>query len=260
MSRLAKIRAVAEFPGMVVQAGAARALAQTSKAPRFCGIYPSREAALEAIPKSALSGYDHSEIAEVSLEQMSQRSLFDYPIAFWLTRLLPESPAVVDVGGHFGTKYIALRDLVDLEDVSWSVVDLPQIIEAAKTKQLNNELPAPIQFLAEYPNSGNSSILIASGLFQYYDRPLSELLESRPKHVLMNKIAVTAGKSFFTLERIGNARVPYQVRNKDLWRTEVENCGYEIVDTWQIPSISHKISTHPWRPASQSFGMYVRRS
>lgn len=255
------LKSLARWPGHLTRATSARLLANTRRAPRFCGIYPTRETATAAIPANALAGYDNEGVADVSWEHMCQRQLVDYPLIFWLQKLLPDNQTILDVGGHMGTKFMAFQDILPLKEASWSVVDLPEIIRSAQDKQAAGLIPSELEFRDNYPKTGITDILICSGLFQYFPGALSDLLKELPEnppHILLNKVALTQGQEYFTLERIGAARVPYHVRNEKTWYSDLSNCGYEVADFWEIPELSHQISTHPWAAPTKSIGMYLR--
>jgi putative methyltransferase (TIGR04325 family) len=238
----------------------ARVMAGTRRSARFTGIYQSRSAAIAALPKAKQAGYDDASLADVSFSQMCQKEVWDYPLIYWLERILPEINSLTDAGGHLGTKYIAFSVVLDLGQIEWVVYDLPEIISAAQAKQKLGEVPDAIRFESEIEGAPTGELLIASGLFQYLDISFAEFfsnMKQRPKHILINKVATYDTDSFFTIERIGNGRVPYHVRNRDLWEAEIANLGYRIVDEWDIANLGHRISTHPWQPNSQSRGYYL---
>ncbi len=241
----------------------ARLRQNTSRAARFSGVYPSRDAALASLPESARSGYDNADIADVSFEWMCQRAAWDYPLLYWLQNIAVEKVTVLDAGGHLGTKYIAFSDIWDMQHIHWTVYDTPGIIAAAKARQAAGDLPEPIRFHDDLGEVPACEILLASGLVQYLDQSLSTFLmqlKQRPKHILLNKVPLRDGKDLFTVERIGTARVPYHIRSRQTWEAELANLGYEIVDRWEIAGLSHRISTHPWQGQTDSAGYYLRWS
>lgn len=243
-------------------ASVARARGYGPRPTRFAGAYPSRQAALAAIPEGLRAGYDDEAIAEVSFQQMCERSAFDYPLIHWLTRLAPEIATLVDAGGHLGTKYIAFAPLVDLSGIDWVVQDLPGIVAAARKRQAAGALPGALRFVSDWSDLPRADLLLASGLLQYLDRPLSELvaaLPDRPRHILLNKVALRDGPAVFTIERIGFGRVPYQIRSRDAFAAEIDALGYDIRDSWEIGELSHVIPTHPWLGRSESRGYLLER-
>ncbi len=257
------MRRALKATAQLASAAVARGRAKTERAPRFCGAYDSREMALAALPKSKQAGYDDESVADVSFVQMCDRMSWDYPLIFWLERLLGDDNVVIDAGGHMGTKFIAFSDVLDLRKVAWTVYDLPGIVRAARDRQIAGDVPKEIEFVSDTNALPKADIVIASGLLQYLDVPFGafvDALPQRPKHILLNKVALRDGPGIFTVERIGRARVPYQIRCRGDWMNEVSKTGYNIVDQWEIPDLGHVIATHPWHGRSESWGFLLTRS
>lgn len=230
--------------------------------PALLGAWPDRASALAAVPPRWLAGYDHPEVAPINAAAMSVMRLWDYPVVFWLARLQRPGLRVLDIGGHFGTKYIAFRPHLALEQLHWTVQDLPAVVAAARAAQAARTLPAALHFTEDLAEAGQPDLVLASGLLQYLDVPLSDLLHrlpALPPHVILNKVATREGPSVTTLERIGPARVPYQIRQRAGFEAEIAALGYRILDQWEIPSLSHVIDTHPELGASTSRGYVLQR-
>jgi putative methyltransferase (TIGR04325 family) len=230
---------------------------------RFSGAYFSYEEAIAAAARRGLVGFDHEEIAEVSFENMCQVVPWDYPVLFWMHRLSADVASVIDAGGHMGTKYRAFRDLLPIsDDLQWVVYDLPAIVRAGRRRAEMDGLKG-LHFVDRLEDAGAADLFLGSGLLQYLDVPVSELLgrlSRLPPHLLLNKVALRAGKTVVTLEKIGKARVPYQMLNETVFLRDVESLGYRLFDRWTIPSLSHVIATHPELGASKSAGFYFRLS
>ncbi|GIT92011.1 hypothetical protein JANAI62_24680 [Jannaschia pagri] len=245
----------------VARAMGARLSVRLGRAPRFSGAYSNRTAALAAIPPSGGRGYNDPAAAEVSFPEMCQREVWDYPLLHWLDRLLPNGSRVLDAGGHMGTKYIAFSDLIDLNRAQWTVYDTPAIIGAAQKSQIAGTLPSDLRFVDDLTALPETDILLASGLLQYLDISLTELVDAlpeRPAAILLNKVALRHGPALFTLERLGPVQTPYQIRSWDDWRAELSALGYEVVDRWQIYDLGHRIPTHPQHGESESWGFVLR--
>lgn len=258
----ANVRQALNVAKALPHAGAARMLSQTARSTRFAGAYPGRDAALTALARFTTNGYDDEKIADISLEVMRRRAIWDYPVILWLDRLLPDWPTVLDAGGHLGTKYTAFSEMLDLSAVSWTVYDLPGIVKAARRRQVEGTIPAAITFEDRPEHVPACDILLASGLLQYLDMPLSDLiarLKHRPRFILLNKVALRNGGELHTMERIGRSRVLYRIRERQLWEAEIAGLGYEVLDTWEIAALGHVIPTHPWLGRSESRGYLLRR-
>ena len=230
--------------------------------PLMKGAYPSYDAAMKSQPSRQMVGYDHDEIVPDKVETMSSVLPWDYPILFWLQRILPGVESMIDAGGHVGTKYRAFQTLVPLpSSFDWIVLDLPATVaegrKLAAAEGLQN-----LRFETDAEKLPPAKVLLASGLLQYYPHPLSTLLRQLlelPEHLLVNKVAMRDGPAFFTMQQVGPSRVPYQVRNRDEFLRDIAALGYETVDSWDIPGLYHSISTHPELGHSESYGFYFRR-
>ncbi len=243
--------------------GLARLKRYSPRQPAMLGAYPDRASALAGVPRRWLATYDHEEVAAVNFAVMCAVRVWDYPVMFWLDRLHAQGLHVLDAGGHFATKYIAFQTHLKLEEVNWTVYDLPETIRSARAAQDRGEVPQAVGFIDDLAQAPQTDVLLASGLLQYLDLPLAEFLSrlrNLPPHILLNKVATREGPSVTTLERIGPARVPYQIRCRSGFEAEVLATGYRIVDSWDIPSLGHVIDTHPELGRSLSRGYLLQRA
>ena len=245
------------------KSGLARLKRYGPRQPAMMGAYPDRAAALAGVPRRALGTYDHPDVAAVNFRVMCAVRVWDYPVLFWLDRLHQPGLCVLDAGGHFGTKFIAFQPLLRLHEVTWTVYDLPETIRSARAAQRREEVPVEVGFIDDLANAPPCDILLASGLLQYLDLPFPDFLArlpNCPRHILLNKVATRDGPSVTTLERIGPARVPYQIRNRAGFEGQLAELGYRIRDTWDIPSLGHVIDTHPELGRSVSRGYLLQRT
>lgn len=229
---------------------------------RLQGLYITYDEALAAASHKGLAGYDHDDVAPVSFAAMCRVEPWDYPVLFWLGRLLADGGDVLDAGGHMGTKYRAFAPYLDFgEAVTWTVYDLPAIVRAGRERAMADGLDA-LSFVERIADAPAPSIFLASGLLQYLDRPLPALLgelDSLPQWLLLNKVAFHRRGPVVTLEHIGAAFVPYQMRERESFVDGIERLGYRLADEWRIAELSHTISTHPEIGPSESRGFLFRK-
>ena len=78
------------------------------------GDYRSFEHARQQINDPNKSTFDNDGVVDVCLEWFSQTSLFDYPIIYWLLRLIDEKKidSMGDFGGHVGVKDYAYKNRI----------------------------------------------------------------------------------------------------------------------------------------------------
>ena len=243
----------------ITRAAGARLRVMRNRPPRFSGAFATRDLALASLPDMQRSAYDNAEVAEVNFVAMTRRMAWDYPVVFWISKLIgtaPQAPlSVLDAGGHMGTKYISFSDLLPVEDLTWSIYDVPAILRAGRAHQAEGLVPAAIRFVNQPGQAGQVDLLLASGLLQYLDIPLADLVAQMaepPRYILLNKVALRDGDTVVTLEQIGPAAVPYQIRSKAAFEAELAAMGYRITDHWTIPELGHRISTHPFLGVSES--------
>lgn len=249
--------ALGRLIGQPLATAAGRAKRWSPRRPAMIGAFPSRAAALASLPPPRRRGYDQAEVAELNFDVMCALRLWDYPVLYWLSELLQPGARVLDAGGHFGTKYIAFQSHLSLKDVAWTVYDLPATVAAARAHQAAGRVPAAVGFVDDLAAAPEVDVLLASGLLQYLDRPLAEVIAALPKpprHVILNKVATREGPTVVTLEKIGPARVPYQIRCRAAFEGELTAMGYALRDRWDIPPLGHVIDTHPELGRSVSRG------
>mgnify|MGYP002620894747 CR=1 FL=1 len=228
------------------------------------GAYPDVATALAKVPRGALGGYDHDEVVSVKRDKMAEIQEWDYPVIYWLGRILGEHEGplrLLDAGGHVGTKFIAFRRLLDLSRVDWAVHDLAPMVRAGRTMASELGLGPNLSFVTSVPEAGPRDLLLCSGLLQYLDRPLAQLvaeMPSPPRHIVINKVALREGATVVTLQKAGPCYLPYQIRNRAEFERELDALGYTLLDRWEIPSLSHRIDSHPELGTTTSAGYVLR--
>jgi putative methyltransferase (TIGR04325 family) len=226
---------------------------------RFRGAYRSHEEALRHVRPGRLKGYDNDGVSEISKALMQEVPLWDYPVLYWLKRLSPEIDRVIDAGGHIGVKYRAFAPYLELDRIDWIVYDLPAQVRAGRAEARPED--KTLSFVERLEDAPPADLLLGSGLLPYLDQPLADLigrLRQRPRHILLNKVATRDGPTVVTLENFRLAEVPYHIRNEREVPDALEALGYDIVDSWTIDSIAHRIDTHPELGASVSRGYAAR--
>ena len=243
---------------------ATRVRALIDRQPYFWGAFPTYELAQAALPMATKSGYNSDDMVEIAMDTMMGVSSWDYPIMFWLERLIRERDgiSVLDAGGHIGTKHHAFEPYLELEKADWTIWDLPALLRAGRAAQNKGIVSKDINFVETPHDAGKVDLLLASGLFQFIDISFEELLDrmaERPRWVMLNKVATRHDADIVTLQLIGKKRVPYQIRDRKKFEGELKAAGYAIRDSWTIAGLSHRIGTHPWLGESESKGYFLER-
>lgn len=228
---------------------------------RFSGAYKNRKSAESAVPANLTTGYDNDNVVMLNYQLMCEVAPWDYPVMFCLQKILPESKTLIDGGGHLGTKYRAWQNHLPLNDsLQWTVLDVPAVVEVGKQKADEEKL-SNLHFITDLHDTETPDIFLGSGLLQYLDISITSLfnqLPSRPKHVIFNKVAVWDKPDIYTLENFYSGLVPYRIRNMNELTSELIMLGYEIVDEWNIPSLTHSIPTHPELGVFENKGYFLK--
>src|ERR1700733_1930234 len=99
----------------------------------FHGVFDSYDAAVRAIPEGVRVGHDHADMVRMYMHTLERGRPSDYPVLFWLSRILTECTSVFDYGGHVGMSYYRFsRYLTYPKDLQWRICDMPKITKAGE--------------------------------------------------------------------------------------------------------------------------------
>lgn len=225
----------------------------------LCGAYQSMEHARQQVPDLKKSTYDDDDIVEVNLEWFSTLSLFDYPVLYWLSRLIGEHEvdSIVDFGGHVGVKYYAYSDRLQFpESFKWCVVDVPAMVQRGKEKARELGI-SHLMFIADIEAAPATKLLFCSGSLMYADLSIDQIVSkmvARPEYILINKLAVLPDQEVFSLEGFGVSRVPYHVFNLKQFNEAISKLNYELIDIWEIEDRTHEIPFVEYAQEVKSIG------
>lgn len=227
---------------------------------KFNGVYASFEEARQAIPAAAVEGYDNPGSGNM-FEDPRRVYPSDYPVMFWMGRILPDLRRVFDFGGHVGLSYYAYRQYLPYpKGLEWTICDVAEVVRAGR-ELAGNESAQGLHFTTSFEDAEGADLLLAAGSLQFVEEPLAErlgALRSKPAHVVINKVPLADGEPFVTLQNIGPAICPYRIFNRDDFRRGMEQVGYEVVDEWANPDLGCYIPYHADRIVHAFSGMYLR--
>lgn len=210
------------------------------------GVYADFADAAGAIPKGcSLTSYDNDEAGQM----YGWRPVFsyDYVVMHWLHRFAPAGSRVFDFGGHSGKMYDAMRTVwPEISQLDWTVYDVPAAV--AHGDALNSERPTPIRFTTDPKDGDGADVWVVSGCTQYIERPLREFLgdlQELPKILLINQTPLHDRLSFATLQRLTNTIVPYLIRTRAEFVSDLESLGYQVEAVWDNPGKFCVIPTYP---------------
>jgi len=228
----------------------------------FRGVFSSFEEAGRTAPRNKPLGFATQDYAQEFAGRRSRIFSFDYPVLFWLAPLLRSPIKLFDYGGHCGTHFYAYGRYVDYSPaLQWVVCDLPEITRygAQVAAELGKQ---QLTFTNRFEDSDCADVLLAAGSLQYIQSPPFSValsrLKSPPKHVLINKLSLHEGQSIVTLQNGGIAYHPMYVFNRREFIDSVCVVGYELIDSWAVPSHSGRIPFHPEASFPAHSGLYFR--
>jgi putative methyltransferase (TIGR04325 family) len=227
----------------------------------FRGVYKSFAEANLSAPKSKPLGFNRPEYAQEFKDRRTKVFSFDYPILFWLSRLMAEGCRIFDLGGHAGTHFYSYANYLTYPPgLSWVVCDLPEITRVGE-ELARKENQAAICFTNRLEDASGSDILIAAGSVQYIESPplsvMLSKLERKPPHLLINKLPLYHGEQFVTLQNGGAAFHPQYVFNREAFIHSLISVGYSVKDRWTVDTHSGYIPFHPERSFSCHSGLYL---
>lgn len=227
----------------------------------FSGVYPTFEAANAAIPATRNNSYDNPDSAKFLGHKGSARSS-DYPVLYWLGRLLPENPKVFDFGGYLGISYYSFKQYLSYPaNLVWTIYDVPAVVEAG-ARLAGEKGEARLSFTTAVDRAQEFPLLLAFGSLQFPEQSFASLLRPlnpRPRHLLLNKLPLSDRDTFFTLHNMGPALAPYRVANRKEFLLSMDDLGYEVVDRWENPEFGCYIPGYPDHSVREFSGMYLRQ-
>jgi putative methyltransferase (TIGR04325 family) len=227
---------------------------------RFRGVYGSYSAAQAALPAEGLQGFNHQSVAEFFVDTHFVFNPSDYPILFWLSQILQPGQLLFDFGGGVGQCFYLYQNFLHLPDgLRWLVCDVEAL--AKRGAQVAEEKKAAIEFTTRFADAADASVFFTAGALHYIEAELSAMLADLPRlprHVLINRVPMYEGETYYTLQHSEHSFVPNKVMNMDGFIRGMEDLGYEKVDQWYLPR-TLKIPFHPERYVNSYRGFYFRR-
>jgi putative methyltransferase (TIGR04325 family) len=227
------------------------------------GVYASFEEAAASAPATQPVGYDNEVAPVVHSERAELVWPSDYPVMLWLTRLFGDGcSSVFDLGGNVGVSYHSFKRFVSYpSSLRWLVCDVPATIARAK-ELARRETCRDLGFTTAIGDAAGYDILLGCGVVQYLPRPLQDYLAAipgRPRHLLVNSVALHPERSFFTLQNIqGDVFVPYRIPRYDDFVAGIEALGYTTVDRWDVHEKKCSIPFAPQHSIDRFRGFYFR--
>jgi putative methyltransferase (TIGR04325 family) len=228
----------------------------------FRGIYRSFAEAAATVPASSALGYNNSSAATRLEHERHRVVASDYPVMFWLERLLRENERVFDFGGNVGISYFGYRRHLQYPPgLRWTICDLPAVVERGRTIARDEVAPG-LEFTSDREGLAAADILLAAGVLHFLEDPIAFIADTPtlPDHLLFNKLPLHDGESVLTLHSIGSGFCPYHLLNRQEFVAAVERRGFECVDAWQNHDVGCYVPFHSEFAVPTYSGFYFRRA
>lgn len=237
----------------------------------YFGVYGSYEEAEAVAARFATSTWDDDTLAAVLVEDAPDTDRQEtkpfrpsyYPYLLWLMKVLKPGEQIVDLGGAGGIGFEIFTRYAQMpERARWHIVDVPAL--TARGRSRHGEDHPVLSFGEALADAPDCDVLVSAGCIQYMRDPLGEIAQmiERPKaptYVLLNKVPLTPGPTYWTLQNLVSVVSPYQVFNRDRLIAFFHERGYKVRDEWTTPDISVNIPFHSDKVVPHLDGfMFVR--
>ncbi|HEV2622543.1 MAG TPA: TIGR04325 family methyltransferase [Frateuria sp.] len=234
------------------------------KGNHYHGVYASYADALRAVPASLLGSYDNADAAARYRERTRQLSIGDYPVLYWVSRLLDEgNRRVFDLGGHIGVAYYAFQHYRAFPvDLQWTVSDLPTTMDAGRAWAQAHDPAGRLSFADDKQRADGQDVLLVLGAMQYFDYDFASWLRTLsrpPAHLLVNLTPMHPTRDFHTLQNMGFACVPYRIHARPAFLEAMARLGYRVVDAWRNDDRRCRIPFAHDHDVDGYSGFYLRR-
>lgn len=244
---------------------------------QFFGVYRSVADASASAERLTRVGWNEPEIAGTlipdapydpsSPNKFGRFQPCHYPAMFWIDKRVRPGSKIIDLGGAGGISYELYTQYSALPpNARWQVVDLPELIERGKRRHAGtaNEV---LTFSSRLGDFLECDIFHTAGCVQYLDDPfgffggrgLLEQMVDRPPHIIINKIPLTDGNPFVTLQNLLRSASPYHVFNRDEVLAYFRKHGYRLIDEWRVAELAIGIPFHAKLYMSELSGLYWSR-
>jgi putative methyltransferase (TIGR04325 family) len=215
---------------------------------------------------AAITGYEgggHSNPSylTVKVPEAEKPRPGDYAALFHLAQLTSSIHSIFDVGGSVGNLFYCYSSYLNFSpDLRWTVFDLPD------TNKLGRELAeanreARLHFTDRMDDADGADVLISSGSLHYFEQKLSDMIRAfamRPRYLIINRAPLVNVPSFATVQDGGTYRLPCFLHNRKHLVDGLQDLGYELVDSWEIPERSVIVPCYPDWSARAYTGLFFR--
>ena len=224
------------------------------------GLFQSFPAALNAVPPERKVGFDQPAMVNFCAGLTTRVFTSDYAIAFWLRSLLAQSSTLFELGGNTGITYYALERLLQYPaSLRWLICDLPLILQRGRELAAQRQA-RHLAFTASYADADGCDLLLTAGTLQYLATDLAAILaplQRKPRHLLINRVPLSDGDPYVTLQDLGPVICVYRVFARRPFIASLLQLGYRLVDQWECPENACRVRYHPATMVTPYSGLYL---
>jgi putative methyltransferase (TIGR04325 family) len=227
------------------------------------GLFESAVEAARKAPMTRPLGYDHDAAASMYRDRLSRVYASDYPMIVWLKNAFAEGARrVYDLGGHIGIAYYAYQRIIEFpHDVSWTVHDVPAVLESGRKEALERDPRRRLSFSEHTDAASGTDVFFTAGCLQYLEDTLAQrlaALRDKPRWLFVNLLPLHERRAYWTVQSIGTAFCPYRIQHAKTFFAELAALGYELLDTWENPEKSCWIAFEPEHSLDRYHGAALR--
>ncbi len=235
----------------------------------YRGVFESFELAQTSAERHLSNRYDIiNEKKEEHLDQelpvIDQRVLdIDYPLLFWLSRLMRPSQTVWELGGSLGQSFYSFERYFPYPDnLRWVIAELPGAVRTGrKIAAQKNEQRLFFRDSSDAKCVEKAELFLTAGTLQYMESDINDVLDNLgclPAHVLIHNLPAHRTEEFWTLQYLDVCEIPYRIYSIRSLTEKLKNKGYEIIDQWKNPR-QIDIPFHPEKSVEGYCGFYFRK-
>lgn len=210
----------------------------------YRGYYKDYQSARRPITMYKKNHYDiinSNKVSNIEREKQSLDNWFhdtDYPLLFWLSKLLRENDIVMELGGSAGHFFYSMQKFNPCpKNVKWIIAELPEAVTLGK--EIANERQEKKLFFIESKDIHKAEqidIFMTAGTLQYMSESLEKILiklKKLPKHVIVHNLPSHKNRNFWTLQNLKQCEVPYQIYSREVLIIKMKSLGYNLIDEWK---------------------------
>ncbi|PNG26422.1 methyltransferase, TIGR04325 family [Methylocella silvestris] len=228
----------------------------------FRGVYPDFASAADSAPHTKPLGYDNEASALLLADDRHHVWASDYPVMFWLNKLIGDHSIIFDCGGNVGISFFAYQSYLSYPpDARWVVYEVPAVAAAGRAIAASSGAKQ-LSFVTDYKDVPNADIFLAAGVLQYLEDPFRPFREATrlPPHIIINKTPIFDRPSAVTLQGTGAAFCPYHLFNRTEFLQQFHDLGYVVVNEWENPNVGCRIRGYSYYNIPSFSGFYLKRS